>query len=227
MRHLFLFVALLLLPGCVDLVQKVQLQTDGSVAFEWKLGLNTDIAMRTRSPERDSEFLMEVARAAGDAINGTIHVEDGLRWYVLEGTLPDVDAYDAFRSLFIARFGTYYNRDDPMLYPPVLADGSLESRFEAAVDAPNADRDTEQAWRLELRLPEGTESTHNADEVLSDGALVWERPTTQVMRSGLEASASWGTSTGRSLSIALIILPVACLVVLLAGLALVRRRAQG
>ena len=66
MKHLFLFVALLLLPGCVDLVQKVQVQADGSVEFLWKLGLNPDLAMRTRSPERDTEFLGEVGEMIDD-----------------------------------------------------------------------------------------------------------------------------------------------------------------
>jgi hypothetical protein len=193
-----LFTALLLLllaAGCVDVDQHLTVRADGTISLAWKLGLRRQVADRTRKPTADEEWIREI-EATGEPgqVGATVHRTDDKLWLELAGEFPDRAAYVMFRQRFVELQHEQGAHVQPWLFPPEIRSTTSGWRVLLEVQpgamspaVPRAD-DLADPWRLQVTLPEQP-TAHTAHEVLDDGTLVWRGEVTEIMKTGIIASA--------------------------------------
>jgi hypothetical protein len=195
-RLLALVGVLLMLAGCVEVDQVLELRADGGVKLNWRLGLFTALA---RGPwarpdeERAAELAAMVPPEATAFVKTRVDSNPQRIWLVVEAELPDVTTYARFREAFIAAFEGD-NDPVPMIYPPVVQ--RWMGRWYVTVDVPARleddggppKGDASARWKLRVDAP-GQPISSNADRIDADGALVWDTSMGAVVHQGVRARA--------------------------------------
>jgi hypothetical protein len=208
-RLILLAAGLLLLTGCFELEQVLELHQDGSVALHWRLGLVPELAHAPwgKTPEdREDEWAAMVPPEAAAYVKTRVEDSPDRVWLILDADLPSVEAYAVFRDAFIARFEAD-REPNPLFYPPSIArrgfSWHVSTDIEPRTDADlKVSKDSPARWTLKVR-PWTKGGSSDADRVDADGTLVWERPIAGVLRDGVDAHADvampgilWGVGGG-------------------------------
>lgn len=185
--------------ACLDLEHRVNVHHSGAIDYVLRLGLESKYAtgpLAKPADERERDWKAHVPAASAQYVDAHVEQTPETVWLVIDGSLPDVAAYDVFRDGFIKLYEADH-KPNALFYPPVI-----EQRLtgyvvradvrpsEEPVVIPEGAKLGTNTWRLIVTGE--AEVAPSMGAIASDGGrtVTFERPLLEVAKEGTYAEVS-------------------------------------
>lgn len=193
---LALFGLALLLSACrIESNIVLDINEDGSATIGVEIGFDQEMLdLATQGGADPSDILGELPDLGGDTVEPINRVDGDMTYFGVQTTVDDLSTYEFNEALGsnFSEFSFVIDNEVATLVATVDATGvDGFGDVELPIDPSQITGDLFSA-NVIIKMP-GTVTKHNADEVRSDGSLVWKLPLTGTTE--IVATSDFGTST--------------------------------